>query len=375
MNSVILSSTSIYKPKYKISNKELVESYNVYVAKYNLDHSKQIEKGIIEPLKESSVEFIEKVSGIKNRNVIEKEGIINHEIMKPIILERSNDELSLQAQIGVSLAKDAMKRANLEPEDIDLVIFACSNIQRPYPAISIEIQSYLGINGSAYDMNVACSSATFALENGYIAISSGYARRVLIISVEICSAHNNFRDRDCHFIFGDAGSAIILENQNLLNNNQGFKILGTLTKTVFSNNIRNNFGFLNNCDPNIENRYKSDKLFKQNGRIVFKEVSPQVVDNISNLLKKVNLTVDNISRFWLHQANESMNNLIMKKILGREANLKEAPIILDEYANTSSTGSIIAFHFNHDDLKSSQRGIICSFGAGYSIGSVVIEKC
>ena len=69
-----------------------------------------------------------------------------------------------------------------------------------------------------------------------------------------------------------------------------------------------------------------------------------------------------------------MNRLIARKVLGREPSAEEAPVILDRYANTSSAGSIIAFHQHHADLEPGDLGLICSFGAGYSAGSVVVEK-
>jgi beta-ketodecanoyl-[acyl-carrier-protein] synthase len=77
---------------------------------------------------------------------------------------------------------------------------------------------------------------------------------------------------------------------------------------------------------------------------------------------------------WLHQANLSMNQLISKRVLGRDATPEEAPTILDEYANTSSAGSVIAFHKTRADFQPGDIGVLCSFGAGYSIGSVVLEK-
>ena len=69
-----------------------------------------------------------------------------------------------------------------------------------------------------------------------------------------------------------------------------------------------------------------------------------------------------------------MNQLIAKKLLGRDPGAKEMPIVLDEYANTSSAGSIIAFHKYQDDLNMNDIGIICSFGAGYSVGSIIVQK-
>ena len=69
-----------------------------------------------------------------------------------------------------------------------------------------------------------------------------------------------------------------------------------------------------------------------------------------------------------------MNRLISRRVLGRDASAKEAPTILDEWANTSSAGSIIAFHLRRQDLSPGDLGVICSFGAGYSVGSVVVRK-
>ena len=175
-------------------------------------------------------------------------------------------------------AKQAMENAGVTAEDIDVVILSCSNLQRAYPAVAIEIQTALGIQGYAYDMNVACSAATFGLKQAADAIKAG-ARRVLLVNVEITSAHTDFRSRDCHFIFGDVATASIIEDTET---KTGFEILDTSLFTQFSNNIRNNFGFLNTS----ENADIDDKRFRQDGRKVFKEVCPLVAKMITAQLEK-----------------------------------------------------------------------------------------
>ncbi|MNP28262.1 3-oxoacyl-[acyl-carrier-protein] synthase 3 [compost metagenome] len=107
---------------------------------------------------------------------------------------------------------------------------------------------------------------------------------------------------------------------------------------------------------------------------MFREVCPMVAELIGQHLKENDLEVSAIKRFWLHQANLSMNHLIVKKLLGREAEADEAPVILDTYANTSSAGSVIALHKHQDDLPKGALGVLSSFGAGYSIGSVILRK-
>ncbi|WP_283787317.1 beta-ketoacyl-ACP synthase III [Bermanella sp. WJH001] len=372
MKQVVISGTGLYTPSQSISNDELVSAFNTYVDEFNAEHADEIAAGSVTELAQSSSAFIEKASGIKSRFVINKDGIIDPKRMTPFIAERSNDEPSLQCEMAIAAAKQALEQAGKTVEDVDAVIVACSNLQRAYPAVAVEVQTALGIQGFAYDMNVACSSATFGIQAAVNAIQTGSARCVLMVNPEICTAHLNFRDRDSHFIFGDACTAVILEDSELASSDQQFKVLGTKLQTVFSNNIRNNAGFLNRCDESGLNN--PDKLFIQNGRKVFKEVCPMVAKQITAHIGELDIEANNLTRMWLHQANLSMNQLIAKRVLGREASEVEAPVILDTYANTSSAGSIIAYHLNKADLKAGDKGVICSFGAGYSIGSVVVEK-
>jgi beta-ketodecanoyl-[acyl-carrier-protein] synthase len=249
---------------------------------------------------------------------------------------------------------------------------ACSNLQRAYPAVSVELQAALGIQGFGFDMNVACSSATFGIQSARDSIANGSARCILVVNPEICSAHLNFRDRDAHFIFGDVCTAVVVEQAETATSDRQFRILGSRLSTHYSNNIRNNFGFLNCGDESGIGQ--ADKLFVQNGRKVFKEVCPMVAQQIVEHLESLELSGDQLKRMWLHQANLSMNQLISKRVLGRNASADEAPTILDEYANTSSAGSVIAFHKHSDDFVPGDIGVLCSFGAGYSIGSVVLER-
>lgn len=364
MTEAVISATGLHTPPNAISNAELVEAFNAYVALANA-------QGADPPLQPSSVEFIEKASGIKSRFVVSKAGVLDPAVMTPMIPERSNEDLSVLAEIGVIAAREALERAGRDPADVDAVLVACSNLQRAYPAISIEVQHALGCGGFAYDMNVACSSATFGIKTAVDFIRSGGARSVLVVNPEICSGHLNFRDRDSHFIFGDVATAVLVEDAARAPSG-AWEILGTRLKTRFSNNIRNNFGFLNRTAP--EGRDAPDKLFVQEGRKVFKEVVPMVAEMIVAHMADLGLSPGDLKRLWLHQANANMNRLISERVLGREAQALESPTVLDTYANTSSAGSIIAFHLHSDDIAAGETGLICSFGAGYSAGTVFVRK-
>ena len=361
-----ITGTGLYTPAETITNEELVQSLNAYVERYNTQNAAQIAAGEIAELRTSSAEFIEKASGIKSRYVAEKSGILDIDCMRPRLTERPNEEISLQAEWGVAAAKQAMDNAGVTAEDIDVVIMACSQLQRGYPALAIEIQSVLGIQGHGYDMNVACSAATFGLKQAHDAIKCG-ARRVLLVNVEITSGQLDYTSRDSHFIFGDVAVASIIEETD---SKTGFEILDTYLYTQFSNNIRNNFGYLNPA----EQATGKGLLFNQDGRKVFKEVCPLVAKTIKNQVEKNNLTPEQIKRFWLHQANVNMNELILKYVAGKEAPIERAPIILDEFANTSSAGVMIALHKTAHEVNDSEYGVLCSFGAGYSVGSILVKK-
>ncbi|MGH6871011.1 MAG: beta-ketoacyl-ACP synthase III [Rhizomicrobium sp.] len=358
MASLALSGTGLFTPAQAISNEELVESFNAY-ARAN-------------GLQESSADFILKASGIRSRYVMDKAGILDPEVMCPRLPERPNDRISVLAEMAVAAARDAMRAADRKASDIDGVLVACSNLQRAYPAIAIEVQEALGIEGFAFDMNVACSSATFGLQAAADMVAAGHARAILVCNPEICSGHLNFRDRDSHFIFGDVATAFVVEQAQGVSGGNAWEIVSTRLKTKFSNNIRNNFGFLNRTAPGTAGA--PDKLFVQEGRKVFKEVVPMVSELLLAHLGDEGLAAAGLKRIWLHQANQGMNDLIARKVLGRDPVPGEAPNILDEYANTSSAGSVIAFHKYSADLARGDLGLLCSFGAGYSVGSVILRK-
>ncbi|KQW71918.1 3-oxoacyl-ACP synthase [Phenylobacterium sp. Root77] len=370
MHQAVIAATGLYTPPHSLSNAELVETFNAYVERFNAANAEAIAAGEVAALTQSSAEFIEKASGIKSRFVMNKTGLVDPDVMHPMLPERPNDQISILAEIAVEAAKQAIERWGKDPSQIDAVICAASNMQRAYPAMAIEVQQALGIEGFAFDMNVACSSATFGIKTAADFVGSGSARAVLMVNPEICSGHLNFRDRDSHFIFGDVATAVIVERAE--DAVGGWEILGTRLKTQFSNNIRNNFGFLNRAAP--EGVGASDKLFVQEGRKVFREVVPMVSEMIVAHAGDLGIDPTGLKRMWLHQANINMNELIGKRVLGREPGPEENVIILDEYANTSSAGSIIAFHKASDDFQSGETGLICSFGAGYSAGTVFVRK-
>jgi beta-ketodecanoyl-[acyl-carrier-protein] synthase len=370
MTHIAISGTGLYIPPNSISNNELVNSYNQYAETFNHENAEAIAAGQVQPIPLSSSEFIEKASGIRSRYAMHKEGMLDIRRMKPAFAATTEYSEPETVTMGLAAAREALTQANIKPEDIDLLIVGTTNHQRPYPSIAVEIQHKLGCGGYAYDMGIACSSATFALIAAYNALKAGTARNALVVNPEFCTPQVNLKSRDSHFIFGDVATAAVLQTEDLVTARNSFRIINTRQQTRYSTNIHCLGNYSDNCQSN---QAEDRPLFHQEGRKVFKELLPMVTEFIETQLSSNQLDATDLKRYWLHQANINMNLFAIKKLLGDKATPGQAPIVLDEFANTASAGSMIAFHRFRQDFLSGDKGLICSFGAGYSIGSLLVE--
>jgi len=366
-----ITGAGVWHPDQVLDNDELCVSFNEFVRRENEKNAAAIAAGTAVALKQSSPEFILKASGIKKRYIQDKVGTLDPERMCPNIPDRPDDQLAVQAEYAVRAIERALAAAGRVGEDVDLIVCGSSCMQRQYPAIAIEAQHAIGARGFGFDITIGCTSATGAILLASNAVRLGTAKVAVAVAPELMSAHNNWRERDGHFIFGDASVAVVIEPLDQAKPGS-WEILSTRAISKFSTNIRNNHGFLNRCDPSTQ--FAPDKLFYQAGRRVFKDVVPLASKFIVDHVAAHGLAPGQVGRYWLHQANENMNNLIAERILGHAPSRAEAPLVLDEYGNTASAGSLIAFTLHNDDLPRGTYGVMCSFGAGYSLGSLLIQR-
>ncbi len=359
-------------PPNSISNQELVDVFNIWVDRENAEREKRGEP----LLEKSNTDFIEYASGVEHRRVIEPTGVLDPDRMAPRIPVRGDDELSLEAEFGAASARKALEKAGLDPAKISTLICSASHHQRPYPAIGIEIQQELGTSGAAFDMSLGCSSAGAALHVANNLVRGGADDAVLVTTPEIISGHLNFRDRQTHFIFGDASASLVIEALEEGETRPGaWEIIDTRTWTQMSNNIRSNFGFLNRAAQERSDVVEMEgNLIKQVGNKVFKEVTVAASHFIKDFLADNWLAPSDVKRYWLHQANGRMNAMIMKLVLGHEADVETAPMVLNKLGNTAGAGAIVAFDEYSDGFEPGEYGLICAFGAGYSIGAALIRK-
>jgi len=358
---VAITGAGVWHPDHVLTNEELCEAFNTYVRKRNAE-------GANPPLAESSPAFIEKASGIKRRYIVDKTGVLDPDRMCPNVPDRPDGELSLQAEFAVRAIERALEAAGRTGADVDLIVCGASMLQRAYPAIAIEVQAAIGARGLGLDLMLGCSSMLVALQLAMTHVQTRAARCAVVVAPELMSGHNNWRERDGHFLFGDASVALVVEPTRA----NAWEIQSLRAMSKFSTNIRNNFGFLNRFDPSTQ--FATDKLFYQQGRRVYKDVVPLASQYIVDHVAAHELAPSDVQRFWLHQANRNMNDAISERILGRPATTSEAPVIIDTFGNTASAGAAIAFTEHSSDLPKGSRGLLAAFGAGYSIGSALLQR-
>ena len=370
MVKTILRATGTYVPTPEISNAELVASFNAYSERFNAQNADAIAAGTLEAKPLSSADFIESASGIKNRHVIEKDGILDIDEMVPRITPRSWDETSVQAEFAMKAITPALEKAGYTGADFDGIIVASSAQQRNFPALASELQGLTGCEGWSFDMTMACASALYGLNIAHTMIQSGQARRILVVSPEIMTSINVHSRREVHFIFGDAASAMIVEAGDATSS--GWEVLGTHTKNKFSNALRSDFGFINRSEYVADPDYEVG--LDQDGHRVFKDVVSFAPVVAAELMSRLDLAPADIHRTWLHQANIRMVDMIAKRILGRDRTPENAPAILHEYGNTSSSSVVMNFEMHSEDMAPGETGVMCAFGAGYGVGAAAVRK-
>ena len=211
-----------------------------------------------------------------------------------------------------------------------------------------------------------------AITQAVDAVQLGKSKCALAVTPELTTGFLNWRDRDSHFIFGDAAVAVIVEP---LARRQARRLRGPVDQV--DGPLLLQHPQQRRLPRPLRSRrpaHDADKLFYQQGRRVFKDVVPMAAKFIAEHLAAAGVAPTTVSRYWLHQANRNMNDLIAQRLLGREATTLEAPLILEEYANTASAGSVIAFSKYNDDLPAGAYGLMASFGAGYSLGSLLLRR-
>ena len=282
----------------------------------------------IAQLVDTNDEWIRERTGIQSRHIVEDETTVTMASMA---------------------AKDALENANLQPEDIDLIIVATVSADNLLPSTACSVQKELGaVNATAFDINAACSGFLFALNTADAYIKTGMYKNALLIGVETLSKIVDWNDRGTCILFGDgAGAAVVAasETPGILAGIQGADGAGgDLTPGYVS----------------------------MEGQSVFKFAVKKVPECIDEVLNKAGKNIDDVELFVLHQANLRILTSISKR---KKIPMDKIPVNLDTCGNTSAASvPILLDKVNKEGkIKENDLILLAGFGAGLTWGAALIQ--
>jgi len=267
--------------------------------------------------------------------------------------------------MGLAAAREALARAGLEPQDLDLIVTATCTAERIFPACSSLIQHGLGApHIGAFDVNAACSGFVYALDVARRFVESGAFHNVLVVGTEVFSRLLNWEDRGTCVLFGDGAGAVVL---------QGAESGGILSSVIGSDGSGADSLYVpgvcaSPIDPVVNGHY----YVSMNGAQVFKFAVRTVAEATRQAVCNAGLTVDDIDLMIPHQANLRIISSAAEA-LGMPAG--KVFVNVEKYGNTSSASVPIALCEAADAgiLKEGQRIALVAVGGGLSWGAMVLE--
>lgn len=270
------------------------------------------------------------------------------------------------SDLATKAAKQALKNANFDPLDVDLIIVSTITPDAQTPATAALVQRKLGaVNAWGYDISTACAGFVFALSTAEKFLRSGMYKSALVISAEVNTKMMDFTDRTSAVFFGDgAGAALLIaDGTKSVVRSEKLQTMGD-SETIHSGRV-----------PLITElaatNYPTTDAFYQSGREVFEFATTSVPMQIKGLLTANHLTGDDIDFFIMHQANLRIIETIANKLNQPISKFRQN---VSYYGNTSSAGIAMAFAelMNEQDLDG-KRILLSGFGAGLSYGSMILE--
>lgn len=272
--------------------------------------------------------------------------------------------------MGALAAKKLLERLQISPEDINLIIVATITADYRFPASAGIVQEMISAkNAWGYDLAAACSGYLYALETARSFVESGLAKNVLLIAGEKMSSILDYQDRATCVLFGDAATATLISSQG-----KGCLIRQSLLKMDGSG-----LPYLympaggSVKPPSIESLEKREHFVKQEGRMVYKRAVKDMGDVCVELLEKAGLKASDLKLFVPHQANLRIIESVRDR-LGLSPD--RVAINIDRYGNTTAATipSALAEYLDAEKLKSGDKVLLASFGAGFTWGAILLES-
>jgi 3-oxoacyl-[acyl-carrier-protein] synthase-3 len=301
-----------------------------------------------EKIVDTSDEWIRTRTGIRERRILEEGGT---------------------SVLATKAAEDLLKSKNMSAEEIDVIIVATVTPDMFFPATACLVQDNLGAkNAWGFDLSAACSGFLFAFQTACSLVESGRYKNVLLIGADKMSSITDYKDRNNCILFGDAGAAVLIEPTE----DKNFGMQDSLLRCDGSGREALNMkggGSLN--PPTHETVDKNMHVIFQDGKAVFKVAVKGMADISYEIMKKNNLTSDDIAYLVPHQANLRIIDATAAR-MGIDRN--KVMINIDKYGNTTAATIPLCLveYYRDGKLKKGDKVILSAFGAGYTWGAIYV---
>jgi len=305
-----------------------------------------IENSYFETFLDTSDDWIKARSGIERRHFAE--------------------DNELTSDLGLAAAKNALKHASLNANDIDAIIVATSTPDLTFPSTATKIQHKLGMtSGFAFDIQAVCAGFVFALANANALIISGQAKRVMVIGAETFSRIMNWKDRSTCVLFGDGAGALILEAQEGDNDNQDRGIIAT------DLNSDGSLADILYVDGGVSKNQQSGVLIME-GKEVYKHAVTKLTETAETVLKKAKINHEEIDWVIPHQANLRIIKSTSQKL---GIDLSKIIVTVQSHGNTSAASIPLAISVANKEKKLKKGDLLLTeaIGGGLAWGSVIFR--
>jgi len=270
------------------------------------------------------------------------------------------------ASLGAAAAKKALIRAKIDPVDIDLIICATATPDRTFPSTAVRIQHALGVSkGAAFDVQAVCSGFVYAVSIANAFLTTGQAKRALVIGAETFSRILDWTDRSTCVLFGDGAGAMVLEARPEKGSSEDRGVLAT---RIRSDGRYEDLLYVDGGPSST----KTVGHLRMNGREVFRHAIQKISGVIEETLVEAGYTSDEIDLFVPHQANKRILDGIAKKL-----NVPSERVImtLEHHGNTSAASIPLALNYavEHDRLHEGNLVLLEAMGGGFTWGAALIR--
>lgn len=285
------------------------------------------------------------------------------------IRERRMMENGATSDMAAFAIKDLMNNSTLKPEEIDVIIVATVTPDMFFPSCACLVQEKIGAkNAWGFDLSAACSGFLFALETGAKLIESGAYKKVIVVGSDKMSAITDYTDRNTCILFGDLASAVLLEPTE--DTNYGIKDSLLFVDGSGKESLHMKAGG-SLIPPSHETVDKRWHYIYQDGKAVFKVAVKGMADVSYDIMKKNNLTADDVAYLVPHQANLRIIDATAERM---GISKDKVMINIDRYGNTTAATipSCLTEYYRNGKLKKGDNLILSAFGAGYTWGAIYL---